>query len=59
VVVDGRAIAAWSLRGKAQRNHIAVETHEPVATSIRKGIEEEAADISRFLNLPISVGFDQ
>ncbi|HEX3628933.1 MAG TPA: winged helix DNA-binding domain-containing protein, partial [Candidatus Dormibacteraeota bacterium] len=59
VVVDGRAIAAWSLRGKAQRNHIAVEAHEPVATSIRTGIEEEAADISRFLNLPISVGFDQ
>lgn len=54
VVVDGRAIGAWSLRKSGMRGEVLVETLAPIGRSTRQGIEAEVADIGRFLGLVLS-----
>jgi Winged helix DNA-binding domain len=56
VVVDGRAVAAWSLRRIRSRGEILVEPMQAVRAGVRAGIEAECDDIGRFLDLPISWG---
>ena len=56
VVVNGRVVAAWSLRKSGARGHLQVEPTEPIARSVRAGIEAEVADIGRFLELDVSPG---
>jgi len=52
VVVDGRAVAAWSLRKSGGRGRLQVER---ISRAIRAGVEAEAADIGRFLDLPVTL----
>ena len=52
VVVDGRAVAAWSLRKSGGRGQLQVER---ISRAIRAGVEAEAADIGRFLDLPVTL----
>ena len=49
VVVDGRAVGAWSIKKTGNRARIEIEELEPVNAGIRNAIEAEIADISRFL----------
>jgi hypothetical protein len=54
VIVNGRAVAAWSLRKTAgRRGVVKVEPSGPISRAIRAGIEAEVADIGRFLDLQL------
>jgi hypothetical protein len=53
VVVNGRAVAAWSLRRSGGRGVLNIEPSEPISRAIRAGIEAEVADIGRFLDLQL------
>ena len=55
VVVDGRAIGAWSLRRKGPRGEVLVESIEPVDSALRKGILAEVDDVGRFLGIDLRV----
>jgi hypothetical protein len=56
VVVNGRAVAAWSLRKTGGRGQIQIEPFETLTRAVHAGIEVEVADIGRFLDSPISAG---
>ena len=54
VVVNGRAVAAWSLRKSGgPGGQVLVEPFEPISGAVRAGIDAEVADIGRFLGLPV------
>src|SRR5436309_8532849 len=53
VVVDGRAVAAWSLDRAGRNARITIEPFEALSRAIRTGIDTEGGDISRFLDLPL------
>jgi hypothetical protein len=55
VVVNGRAVAAWSLRKSGGRGTVSVEPSEPITRAIRAGIDLEVADIGRFLDLSLEL----
>ena len=56
VLVNGRAVAAWSLRKSGARGgQLLVEPSEPLRRTVRAGIEAEVADIGRFLDQPLAV----
>ncbi len=55
LVVDGRALGAWSLRARGVRGQVLVETLEPGGRAIRQGTEDEVADIGRFLGRDLTV----
>jgi hypothetical protein len=55
VVVNGRAVAAWSLRKSGARGRLQVEPFEAISRAIRAGIEAEVADIGSFLDLPVTL----
>lgn len=56
VVVDGRAVAAWTLRKSAGRaGRVLVEPSEPLSRAVRAGIDAEVTDIARFLDLQLAV----
>jgi Winged helix DNA-binding domain len=55
VVVNGRAVAAWSLRKSGGRGQLQVEPFEGISRAIHVGIESEVADIGRFLDLPATL----
>jgi hypothetical protein len=55
VIVNGRAVAAWSLRKSGGRGQIQIEPTEPITRAVRAGIEAEVADIGRFLNLSLAL----
>jgi Winged helix DNA-binding domain len=55
VVVNGRAVATWSLRKSGGRGRLQVEPFEGISRTIRAGIEAEVADIGRFLDLPVTL----
>ena len=55
VVVNGRAVAAWSLRKSGDRGLLQVEPFESITRAVRAGIEAEVADIRRFLDLPLAL----
>lgn len=51
VVVNGRAVAAWSLRKSGGRGQVLVEPFALISGVVRAGIEAEVKDIGRFLDL--------
>jgi hypothetical protein len=53
VVVNGHAVAAWSLRKSGSRGAVNVEPCASITRPVRAGIEAEVADIGRFLDLPL------
>jgi hypothetical protein len=55
VVVNGRAVAAWSLRKAGGRGQIQVEPFETLTRAVRAGIGAEVADIGRFLGLALAL----
>jgi hypothetical protein len=56
VVVNGRAVAAWSLRKSGSRaGRVLVEPSEPLPRTVRASIDAEVADIARFLDLRLAV----
>ncbi|HEY4845233.1 MAG TPA: winged helix DNA-binding domain-containing protein [Candidatus Dormibacteraeota bacterium] len=55
VVVNGRAIGAWSLRRSAGGGQVVVELSAPIGLATRTGIETEVADIGRFLNRSLTI----
>ena len=59
VVVNGRAVAAWSLRKSGDRGLLQVEPFESITRAVRAGIEAEVADIGRFLDLHLMAHFDR
>jgi hypothetical protein len=60
VVVNGRAVAAWSLpKSGGQNGRITVERFGPMSPAARAGIETEVDDIGRFLDLHLLVNFTQ
>jgi hypothetical protein len=60
VVVNGRAVAAWSLRRSGSRGgQVTVEHFGPIGPTVCAGIETEVDDIGRFLDLQIMVNFTQ
>jgi len=59
VVVNGRAVAAWSLRKSSSRGQLDVEAFERIPRAVRAGIQAEVADIGRFLDLQLMAHFDR
>jgi hypothetical protein len=60
VIVNGRAVAAWSLRRSGSRGGpVMIESFEPIRPAVRAGFEAEVADIGRFLELELTVNFTQ
>jgi winged helix DNA-binding protein len=56
VVVNGRAVAAWSLRKSGSRGgEVTVEPFGPIGPTVQAGIEMEVDDIGRFLDLRLAV----
>ena len=54
VVVNGRAVAAWSLTKSGGRGgQVLVETFGRIAGSLQPGIDAEVKDMARFLDLPL------
>jgi hypothetical protein len=53
VVVNGRAVAIWSLRKSGGRSTVRVEPSGPITRAVRAGIESEVSDIGRFLDLSL------
>jgi winged helix DNA-binding protein len=53
VVVDGRAVAAWSLRRRGPRGQVVVEPFARITPVVLRAIEAEVRDIGRFLNLDL------
>jgi Winged helix DNA-binding domain len=52
VVVDGRAVGAWSLTRSGGRGQVQVELFARISAAVRAGIETEVAVIGRFLDQP-------
>jgi hypothetical protein len=60
VVVNGRAVAAWSLRKSGSRGgQVTVERFAPISPPVRLGIQTEVDDIGRFLDLQLTVNVTQ
>ncbi len=59
VVVNGRAVAAWSLRKSGDGGQLQVELFQRITRAVRAGIEAEVADIGRFLDLHLMAHFDR
>jgi Winged helix DNA-binding domain len=58
VVVNGRAVAAWSLRKSgSRRGQVTIEPFGRIRPAVRAGIEMEVDDIGRFLDLQLMVNF--
>ena len=55
VVVNGCAVAAWSLRKSGGAGRLQLEPFAGISRAIRAGIEAEAGDIGRFLDLPVTL----
>lgn len=54
VVVNGRAVSAWSLRKSGSRGgRVLVEPVKPIDRALQPGIEAEVKDIGRFLDLQL------
>jgi hypothetical protein len=51
VVVNGRAVAAWTLRMTQTQGRVQVEPFGRLDDAVRAGIEAEVRDIGRFLDL--------
>jgi len=60
VVVNGRAVAAWSMRKSGARGgQITVERFAILGSPVRAGVEVEVDSIGRFLDLQLTLNFTQ
>jgi len=55
VVVDGRAVAAWTLRKFSGRSQVRIEPFASLSAAIHRGVEAEVWDIGRFLNQSLTI----
>ncbi|TMD66086.1 MAG: winged helix DNA-binding domain-containing protein [Chloroflexi bacterium] len=55
VVIDGRAVGAWSFRKAGGQTQVLIETLEPIEGPLQEGVEAEVADVGRFLGMPLTV----
>ena len=55
VIVNGRAVGAWSLHMSGGRGLVHVELVGKVRDEVRAGVEVEVADIGRFLERSLTV----
>ena len=55
VVVDGRAVAAWTLLKSGSRDQVRIEPFASLGAVIDGGIEAEVRDIGRFLNRSLTI----
>lgn len=55
MVVNGKGVASWTLKRTGKRAVIAVEPLTPIRSAVRNGLGLEVDDISRFLDLPITL----
>lgn len=49
VVVDGRVVATWRLRGRGRRAELVVEPFDRLQRTVALALEADAADVGRFL----------
>jgi len=54
VLVDGRVAGTWRQRRRASELEITVEPFERLPRSVRTALDEEIADIGRFLGTPVT-----
>jgi Winged helix DNA-binding domain len=52
VVVDGRVVGTWRQARTRAGQRVEVEAFEPLRAAVLAGIEEEVADLGRFLGVP-------
>ena len=55
VVVDGRAVAAWTLLKSGSRDQVRIEPFASLGAVIDGGIEAEVRDIGRFLDRALTI----
>jgi Winged helix DNA-binding domain len=55
IVVDGRAVAAWSLRMGNRHGQVSIDPSQPIMPAVKAGISREVADIARFLDVSIAL----
>jgi hypothetical protein len=55
LVVNGRAVAAWTLRRSGGRGRVVVKPSAPIGVAARASIEAEVADIGRFLDQSLTM----
>jgi len=55
VVVDGRAVAAWSMHRTGRRGRLSIEPFEALPRAVRDGVDHEAADVGRFLDIEVEL----
>jgi len=53
IMVDGAAAGTWGLKKRGKKVDIELEPFRPLGTREKKGIEEEAEDIGKFLGAPV------
>jgi len=53
VVVNGRAVAAWRMSRTVIGGRLTVEPLEALPRAVRAGVDDEAADIARFLGISV------
>ena len=57
VISDGVAVATWRAERRRDRVELSVSPFRKLSSRARRAIEEEAADVGRFLELETSVSF--
>ncbi|HEY0492355.1 MAG TPA: winged helix DNA-binding domain-containing protein [Candidatus Dormibacteraeota bacterium] len=55
MIVNGKAMAAWSLQRTAKRAAVRIESVGPIRRAILEGLKDEVADIARFLDVPTTL----
>jgi hypothetical protein len=58
VVVDGRVVGTWRMRRNARGLHVTVAPFEPWPRAIQSAVDEEIADIGRYLGSAVTSGTD-
>jgi hypothetical protein len=51
LLVDGRVVARWGTKKSRAGLTVSVEPFEPLAAEVLPGLEEEVADVGRFLGV--------
>jgi hypothetical protein len=60
IIVNGRAIAAWSLGKSGSRGaQVTIELLGSIRPTVRAGIDTEVAQVGRFLGMPLTMNFTQ